>query len=73
MKEIQNFLESLAVDSSNPDEDRLVNMYYTKPRQVNHHVKCALVVKASTYINNILIPFFDGLTFFSKKRLDYED
>lgn len=27
MKEIQNFLVSLAADSSNPDEDRLVNMY----------------------------------------------
>lgn len=75
MIEIQKFLLTLASTSNfaNPNEGKLVSLYYTESRKDSHHVKCLIRVENEEFILKVLIPFFDKLTFYSKKTMDYQD
>jgi hypothetical protein len=75
MIEIQKFLLTLASSSNfaNPNEGKLVYLYYTEPPKGSHHVKCLIKVENEEFILKVLIPFLDKLTFYSKKALDYQD
>jgi hypothetical protein len=71
---IQKFLLTLASSSNfaNPNEGKLVYLYYTEPPKGSHHVKCLIKVENEEF-SHAMIPFLDKLTFYSKKALDYQD
>jgi len=49
-------------------------IYITKSiRKYSSELIYVLIIKDKDYIENVLIPYFDSLTFHSKKELDYLD
>jgi len=42
-------------------------------RKSSSEIIYVLIIKDKDYIENVLIPYFDSLTFHSKKELDYLD
>jgi len=85
MEAIQNYLlniaNSLKSDTEKlKDETPVRNVIYitkSKNRYANFSEATAfnyvLIIKSLDFINNILIPYLDSLTFHSKKELDYLD
>lgn len=76
MIKIKKFLLTLASSSdfANPNEGELVYLNYIEPpKDSSYHVKCLIKVENEEFILKVLIPFFDKLTFYSKKALDYQD
>lgn len=68
MYSIKDFLDSIAIQQSLDTVDRkAVNIYHTKPGFLN------LVVKDLKFIESVIIPLFDKLTWHTKKELDYQD
>lgn len=67
------------VDTSNQlvnfEDENHVSMYLTEAKndKLNAKGKCNLVVQNIGFITEILIPYFDRLTFQTKKGLDYVD
>lgn len=51
---------------------KLINIS-SEPASGNTKAKVKILVNQIDYINNIFIPFLDGLQFQSKKKLDFED
>lgn len=70
LKEIQKFLNNLAVVKGLIKSGRT----YSNPKDFTHlSNEQNLQITHSLFIGNIIIPFFDDLTFRSKKWLDYKD
>lgn len=64
---------SLTPEIKVPVSDRNV-IYLTKTKsKASPSYTYVLIVKSRQYVNNVLIPYFDSLTFHSKKKLDYLD
>ena len=85
---VKNYINSLAVSSSNtfhqtvsidiPDKEGLQRDYVglyssTNKSIVKLNEKYNLTVGNKDFIIEILLPFFDSLTFHTKKELDYKD
>ncbi len=71
---IQDFFNKL------PDEDlskfkynNLVSLNKKKQQKENYRHTYKLSIANTTYIRDVLIPFFDTLTWYSKKQKDYQD
>lgn len=72
-EEIKKFLHDLAPGFSNPSHNKLVFLNYLKPRKDGWQGMWAVKVVNLEFILKNLIPFLDGLTFYAKKQLDYQD
>jgi hypothetical protein len=80
MEAIQSYLFNLVKKNSSTtaltkvkDESRNF-IYITKStRRSSSELIYVLIIKDKNYIENVLIPYFDSLTFHSKKELDYSD
>ena len=65
---IKDFIDSIAIQQSFDTVDRsTVNVYHTKPGFFS------LTVKDLKFIESVIIPLFDKLTWHTKKELDYQD
>lgn len=75
MIEIKNYLITLAstFNFANPYERKLVYLYCTENRDNSNHGECQIKVENEEFILKVLIPYFDKLTFYSKKAKDYLD
>jgi hypothetical protein len=80
MEAIQSYLFNLVKKNSSTtaltkvkDESRNF-IYITKStRRSSSELIYVLIIKDKNYIENVLISYFDSLTFHSKKELDYSD
>lgn len=70
MQEIKNFFYSIAPSSNLGDG---VGFSSTKRYPHMPYAVINLLIQNQNFIANVLIPFFDSLTFNSKKELDYKD
>jgi hypothetical protein len=62
------------LDLTNPNKGELVYLNDIEPpKDSSYHEKCVIKVENEEFILKVLIPFFDKLTFYSKKALDYQD
>jgi hypothetical protein len=76
MIKIKKFLLTLAssLDLTNPNKGELVYLNDIEPpKDSSYREKCLIKVENEEFILKVLIPFFDKLTFYSKKALDYQD
>lgn len=88
MEAIRNYLSNLAncntehLKKMNIEDAETFNsnvIYLTKSRNKNTNLSEAtefnyvLIIKSEIFINKVLIPYLDSLTFHSKKKLDYLD
>lgn len=78
MTNIKNFLENLAVEQSVAIVGRRnflggVSLSVSERKNSSWLPQVSIWVENTKYINNILIPFLDTLTWHSKKRLDFND
>lgn len=81
MEAIQKFLNLLSV--KNPEAEAEAEASVTAGDVAKLHISktppsfpfdsVAVSINQSLYISNVLIPFLDSLTWFSKKELDYKD
>lgn len=69
MEAILNFLNLLSVKST----EAVAKLHISKTSPSFPFDMVAVSINQSLYIRNVLIPFFDSLTWFSKKELDYTD
>lgn len=68
MEAIKIYLENLSEGGSKV----LISMYERKPNKPSVQLAYVISVQNVTYFNNILIPFFNSLSFHTKKALDYK-
>jgi len=76
MKAIQQYLLSLPGNHVVRSKSKLVALYIIQPSansSINQKAFVKLDVTDTKFIKNVVVPFFDSLTFLSKKRLDYRD
>lgn len=78
MTNIKNFLENFAVEQSVAIVGRRnflggVSLSVSERKNSSWLPQVSIWVENTKYINNILIPFLDTLTWHSKKRLDFND
>ncbi len=78
MVEIKKFLNNLAVEQSVVIVGRrnfigVVSLSVTERKGRDWVPKVGLWVNNTKYINNVLIPYLDSLTWHTKKRLDFND
>lgn len=75
MKAIQKFLLGLPGDYtlSRVDSNIVSLTVLEKTRNVNQNPMVNIAINKMDYLTNVLLPFFDKLTWFSKKKLDFED
>nr|YP_009364306.1 LAGLIDADG endonuclease [Ophiocordyceps sinensis]ARF03370.1 LAGLIDADG endonuclease [Ophiocordyceps sinensis]QDH07195.1 LAGLIDADG endonuclease [Ophiocordyceps sinensis] len=69
MEEIINFLKDLSGDYKNIAKKTTIS----KSREGNQLDMIIVSITNQDFINKVFIPFFDSVTFYSKKRLDYLD
>lgn len=72
MKTLQEFFQSLAVSHNLPNKQNGIRISLDS-RIGNKGEITSLHISRIDFITNVLIPFFDGLTWGSKKEKDYND
>jgi len=72
MKALQEFFQSLAISHNGLNKQNAIRVSWDN-RIGNKGDITSLHVSSVDYITNVLIPFFDGLTWSSKKEKDYND
>jgi len=76
MEAIQQYLLSLPGKHVVRSKSNLVALYIIQPSansSINQRAFVKLDITDTKYIKNVVVPFFDSLTFLSKKILDYRD
>lgn len=74
MVAIQDFFNKLPGENLSKFKDvNLVSLNQKKQQKENHRYTYKLSIANTAYIRNVLIPFFDSLTWYSKKQKDYQD
>lgn len=78
MNEIKNFLNNLAIENNVSIKGRrkflgAVSLHVSERKNTDWLPAVNLWVENAKFLNNILIPFLDSLSWHSKKRLDFND
>jgi hypothetical protein len=73
MKAIQNFFISLGVSRNWRNHNDAITVSFDKRISSSAEDISSLFINRVDYITNVLIPFFDSLTWHSKKEKDYKD
>jgi hypothetical protein len=72
MKEIKDFLKDLA-EKYGKEKSSLVNLSISQRTKDQHKNFVLISISHMGYIRNVLIPFFNSLTWRSKKQYDFKD
>ena len=72
------FYQTISINLPDKETERLqgdyVGLYFSTNKDIiKQNEKCNLTVGNKDFIKDILLPFFDRLTFYTKKELDYKD
>jgi hypothetical protein len=74
MKEIKDFLKDLpGAEKYGKEKSSLVNFSISQKTKDQHKNFVLISISHMGYIRNVLIPFFNSLTWRSKKQYDFKD
>ena len=74
IESIREFLQSINIDffKNSMVKSNIISVHNLPARNTSKP-KIRITIRNLKYLSEVLIPFFDKLTFFSKKGLDYQD
>lgn len=73
LENISYYLNDLAKSKDIKYSNKYINVYKGRDPLGKSRGDCQLTITSSEFLRDILIPFFDNMTFYSKKYKDYKD